>query len=231
LKSPESNVAEKRLAAERAAELVEDGMTIGLGSGSTAELFVQALGVRIAAGLTVRGVASSMRTAAVAHEVGLPLVDLDGPLDLAVDGADAIERSTLNAIKGLGGALTREKLVALAARRFVLAGDHSKLVERLADRRTTLPVPVEALAFGWRLTSRRLEALGQPVLRSRDGAPAVTDNGNVILDVHDLEITNPAELEARLNQIPGVVTNGLFARRGADVLLLGTREGVKTLTK
>lgn len=210
VKSPESNIEEKRQAAEAAAALVEDGMTVGLGSGSTAELFVRALGQRMVAGLRVQGVASSSRTARVAAEVGLPLIELDRRLDLAVDGADAIERGTLNAIKGLGGALTREKLVALAADRFVLIGDRSKLVERLCDRQAELPVPVEVLQFGWKITARRLEALGRPVLRMQANEPFITDNGNVILDLYAAPLDRPTDLATTLHALPGVIDHGLF---------------------
>jgi ribose 5-phosphate isomerase A len=229
LKSPGSNLGAKRLAAERAAELVEDGMTVGLGSGSTSELFVRALGERIADGLRINGVASSRRTEAVAAEVGLPLVDLTAPIDLAVDGADAIERGTLNAVKGLGGALTREKLVALAAHRFILVGDRSKLVDRLADRQTTLPVPVEVLAFGWKLTSKRLETLGGPILRERDGKPLITDNGNLILDLYLPPLDRPADLSAALHAIPGVVEHGLFLNLASLAIVAGP-EHVEVLT-
>ncbi|MGH9173085.1 MAG: ribose 5-phosphate isomerase A, partial [Vicinamibacterales bacterium] len=161
----ESGVELKRQAAERTAELVEDGMWIGLGSGTTAEQFVRAIAPKVAAGMRLTCVATSGRTERLANELGIPLVDLDGELDLAIDGADAIELGTLSAIKGRGGALTREKIVALAARRFVLVGDTSKLVDRLAQTSPTLPLPVETLEFGWRMTRRRLASLGDPVLR------------------------------------------------------------------
>lgn len=229
MKSPESHREEKRLAAGRAAELVEDGMTVGLGSGSTAEFFVRALGERIASGLRVCGVASSRRTEVIAAEVGLKLAELDRPIDLAVDGADAIERGTLNAIKGLGGALTREKLIALAARRFILVGDHSKVVERLADRQATLPVPVEVLAFGWKLTAKRLDTLGRPVLRERDGQPAITDNGNVILDLYMPPLERLADLATALHAVPGVVEHGLFLNIASQAIVAG-ENGIEVLT-
>lgn len=223
-----SAIEAKRLAAAAAAELVEDGMTVGLGSGSTAELFVRALEHRIAAGMHIRGVASSRRTAAVAGEIGLPLVELEAPIDLAVDGADAIERGTLNAMKGLGGALTREKLVALAARRFVLVGDSSKLVDRLADRQGILPVPVEVLAFGWRLTARRLEALGRPVVRERDGRMTLTDNGNPIVDLYDAPLDRPDDLAVAIHAVPGVVEHGLFLHVATTAIVAGP-DAVETL--
>lgn len=229
MKSPESNVEAKRLAAEAAVLLVEDGMTVGLGSGSTAEFFVRALGERIAGGLRVHGVATSHRTERIAAEVGLPLVELAGPIDLAVDGADAIERDTLNAVKGLGGALTREKLVALAARRFVLVGDDSKLVDRLSDRREILPVPVEVLTFGWTLTAERLAVLGRPVRRMAANAPVVTDNGNYILDLYLPPLDRPDDLATTLHALPGVVEHGLFLHM-ASLALVADAECVQPLT-
>ncbi|MEX1157747.1 MAG: ribose-5-phosphate isomerase RpiA [Thermomicrobiales bacterium] len=206
----ESGDEQKRRAAERAAELVEDGMSVGLGSGTTAELFVRALAPRVAAGLRLRCVATSGRTELLANQLGIPLVDLSAQLDLAVDGADAIERGTLAAIKGRGGALTREKIVAQASGRFVLVGDGSKLVERLSDVSPSMPVPVEALQFGWRMTRLRLAALGDPILRERGGAPFVTDNGNVVIDLYSSPLDRAADLAVSISGIPGVVDHGLF---------------------
>ena len=206
---PALRLADKQLAAARAAILVEDGMALGIGSGTTAAEFVRALAPRVAAGLRVRGVATSERTAALARQLGVPLGDLDGPLDLAVDGADAIERDTLHAIKGLGGALTREKLVALAARRFVLIADRGKLTARLVDR-PDLPVPIEVLPFGWRLTHARLRALGDPVVRMRGDASVITDNGNLLLDLFHADLRDPEALARALDRMPGVIEHGLF---------------------
>ncbi|HUG13895.1 MAG TPA: ribose-5-phosphate isomerase RpiA [Thermomicrobiales bacterium] len=200
----------KRRAAHHAARLVENGMFIGLGAGTTAEQFVRAVGERVAAGLVISCVASSERTASVAREVGLPLVEMTGPIDLAVDGADAIERGSLSAIKGLGGAHTREKLIACAARQFVLVGDDGKLVPRLADVLPAIPVPVEVLTFGWRMTRSRLSVLGEPVLRVRDAAPFKTDNGHYILDLYQPDLSDPPRLGALIANIPGVVEHGLF---------------------
>jgi ribose 5-phosphate isomerase A len=212
----------KRLAARRAAELVEDGMVLGLGSGSTAEQFVWAVGERIASGLTVSGVATSSRSARIATEAGLPLVDLDGPIDLAVDGADAIERGSLSAIKGLGGALTREKLVAMSARRFVLVGDASKMVERLSDVLPSIPVPIEILRFGWPMTRSRLAVLGEPVLRVREDCPFVTDNGNYILDLYQADLTDPPRLGHLVDAVPGVIEHGLFLSIASLAIVSGT---------
>jgi ribose 5-phosphate isomerase A len=201
---------QKRRAAEQAATLVEDGMTIGLGSGTTAEQFVRAIAPRVAEGLRLRCVATSSRTERLAAELGIALVDLDDELDLAIDGADVVERGTLHAIKGRGGALTREKIVALAARRFIIVGDSSKVVDTLADALPVMQVPVEVLPFGWQMTRRRLAALGDPILREREGAPFVTDNGNLVVDLYNAPLDRPADLSTAISAIPGVVEHGLF---------------------
>lgn len=211
----------KRVAAWRAAELVEEGMVIGLGSGTTAEQFVRAVGNRMAQGLRVTAVASSQRSARLAQEVGLPVVDLTGSVNLAVDGADAIERGSLAAIKGLGGALTREKLIAQNAERFVLVGDDGKLVERLADALPATPVPVEVLTFGWPATRSRLSVLGEPVLRTRAGEPFITDNGNVILDLFAPDLSDPVRLGTLLDGVPGVVEHGLFLNLAVLAIVAG----------
>ncbi len=221
---------QKRQAAERAVALVEDGMSLGLGSGTTAELFVRAIAPRLRAGLRLRCVATSWRTERLANELGIPVVELDGELDLAIDGADAIERGSLAAIKGRGGALTREKIVALASRRFVLVGESSKLVAHLSDSLPTLPVPVEVLPFGWRMTRLRLAALGDPILRERGGVPFMTDNGNHILDLYNAPLDRPADLAAAISGIPGVVEHGLFIDM-ATLALVGDADGVVELRR
>lgn len=222
------NARSKRQVAETAARLVEDGMVIGLGSGSTAELFVQALGTRVAEGLRVRAVATSHRTESAARAAGIALVELDGPLDLAVDGADAVERITLSAIKGLGGALTREKVVAAAARSFVLIVDTTKVVDRLSEVYDRVPVPVEVLSFGWKMTARRLSDLGTPVVRERDGVPVTTDNGNMIVDLcHPVE-PDSHRLATAIDAIPGVVEHGLFLDMAARAIV-GSPEDVYDL--
>lgn len=211
----------KRAVAEAAIEHVRDGV-IGVGTGSTANYFITAL-ARLRGRLD-GAVASSEATAHRLQEAGIPLLDLNAIDELAlyVDGAD--EATTrLQLVKGGGGALTREKIVAAVARTFVCIVDDSKLVERLG----AFPLPVEVVPMARGHVARRIAALGgHPVLR--DGF--VTDNGNVIIDVHDLRIDEPAHLEGELNQITGVVCNGLFARRPADVLLVGGEQGVRTLT-
>jgi ribose 5-phosphate isomerase A len=221
---------QKRRAAEQAATLVEDGMTIGLGSGTTAEQFVRAIAPRVAEGLRLRCVATSSRTERLAAELGIALVDLDDELDLAIDGADVVERGTLHAIKGRGGALTREKIVALAARRFIIVGDSSKVVDTLADALPVMQVPVEVLPFGWQMTRRRLAALGDPILREREGAPFVTDNGNLVVDLYNAPLDRPADLSTAISAIPGVVEHGLFIDV-ATTALIGEPDGVVELRR
>jgi ribose 5-phosphate isomerase A len=221
---------QKIQAARHAAELVEEGMLLGLGSGTTAEHFVRALAPRVADGLRVRGVATSGRTERVAAEAGIWLADLDGPVDLAVDGADAVERGTLNAIKGLGGALTREKLVALAARRFIIVGGASKSVARLADSQPELGVPVEVLPFGWKVTRSRLSALGNPVLRVRGGGPFITDNGNLVIDLYGAALDDPTALGETIKRVPGVIEHGLFLGIAVLAIVAGDH-GIEELVR
>jgi len=218
------------MVAGRAADLVEEDMLVGIGSGTTAELFLRALEPRLRSGLRIRGVASSIRSERIAAEIGLPLVALTGTLDLAVDGADAIERGTLATIKGLGGALTREKLIADAAQRFVLIADDSKLFDRLSQAIDRVPVPVEVLSFGWQLTQERLSAFGTPVLRVGDGTPFVTDNGNFVLDLHVAFLDDPAVFGQTLHSMTGVVEHGLFVGM-ASLALVGSQRGVIELTR
>lgn len=200
----------KRQAALRAVALVESGMTLGLGTGSTAKHFVAELGRRLAAGAIegIRAVPTSSATARQAAELGIQLVELDATgVDLAVDGMDEYD-DALNAIKGLGGALLREKIVAAAAATFVLIGDSSKHVARLGDK---APVPVEVATFGWRRTTGTLEDLGAaPTLRLSRGEPFVSDNGNYILDCSFPGGLQPAQLARDLCDVPGVLEHGMF---------------------
>ncbi|MCX7672758.1 MAG: ribose-5-phosphate isomerase RpiA [Thiobacillaceae bacterium] len=211
----------KQAAAQAALDYVPAGV-IGVGTGSTANYFIDAL-----AGIKSRidgAVASSVATAERLKRHGIPVLDLNevGELEVYVDGADEITRH-LKMIKGGGGALTREKIVAACARKFVCIVDQTKLVDVLGR----FPLPVEVIPMARSYVARQLVKLGgHPVLR----AGFTTDNGNVILDVHNLNILDPVALEGEINQIVGVVTNGLFARRGADVCLVGTPQGVQTLT-
>ena len=214
---------DKKIAVALAAlEYVESGWVIGVGTGSTANHFIDGL-ARIKGKLD-GAVASSNATAERLKKHGIPVFDLNatGDLPLYVDGADEATKH-LHLIKGGGGALTREKIVAAASRKFVCIADDSKLVGVLGR----FPLPVEVIPMARSYVARQIVLLGgQPVLREN----FKTDNGNIILDVHNLEILNPVELEEKLDHLAGVVTNGLFARRPADVLLLASGQGVKTLT-
>jgi len=216
----------KRVAAEKALELVKDGMLIGLGSGSTSRYFTEGLGRLVSEGMKVRGVPTSRGTAELAAQVGIPIVtELVGPIDLAVDGADEVDPA-LNLIKGRGGALFREKLVAAAAKRFVVVVDESKLVKRLGVG----VLPVEVLPFLWRSTAERLTAMGVSlVVRGGEETPYITDNGNLILDVSgEGEINHPAELALELKKIVGVVEHGLFVDMTDTVIVAGP-EGPKAM--
>jgi len=213
----------KQMAAEAAIAYVPDDCVVGVGTGSTVNHFIAALG-RIK-GRLQGAVASSEASAKLLREAGIRVQDLNssGDLDIYVDGADEVTEH-LHMIKGGGGALTREKIVAAASRKFICIADASKLVGVLG----AYPLPVDVIPMARSYVARQLVKLGgQPVLREG----FTTDNGNVILDVHGLTILDPIELEAAINQIPGVVTNGLFARRGADVLLLAGATGVRTLKR
>ncbi len=212
----------KKAVAEAALAYVESGWVIGVGTGSTANHFID--GLAKVKGKLDGAVASSVATAERLKKHGIPVLDLNatGDLPLYVDGADESTKH-LHLIKGGGGALTREKIVAAASKKFVCIADDTKLVDVLGK----FPLPVEVIPMARSLVARRIVELGgQPVLR--EGFK--TDNGNIILDVHNLSILKPVELEEKLDHLAGVVTNGLFARRPADVLLLGTDQGVKTLT-
>ena len=211
----------KRKAAEAAMQYVVQDEFVGVGTGSTVNHFIDLLaGIK---GKIEGTVASSVASAERLKKHGIPVFDLNavGDLSLYVDGADESSHH-LHLIKGGGGALTREKIVAAASKMFVCIADESKLVDVLGK----FPLPVEVIPMARSYVARQIVKLGgQPVLREG----FTTDNGNVILDVHNLKILNPVELEGKLNNIVGVVTNGLFALRPADVLILGTPSGAKTL--
>ncbi|MGN6388229.1 MAG: ribose-5-phosphate isomerase RpiA [Burkholderiaceae bacterium] len=215
----------KQAVAKAALDYVVADDIVGVGTGSTANYFIDALA---ACGPRVRGaVASSEATAARLRGHGIAVLDLNDveSMPVYIDGADEITAQGAM-IKGGGAALTREKIVASVARRFVCIADGSKLVERLGR----FPLPVEVIPMAAAAVSRRLVQLGgQPRVRTANGALAVTDNGNLIVDVNGLSIADPAALERTINDMPGVVTVGLFALRGADVCLLGTTDGVRTL--
>ena len=211
----------KKASAEAALEYVESGMIVGVGTGSTANYFIDGL-ARIK-GKLEGTVASSEASAERLRGHGIPVLDLNsaGDLQLYVDGADETTRH-LHLIKGGGGALTREKIVAAASDKFVCIADDSKLVDVLGN----FPLPVEVIPMARSYVARQIVKLGgQPVLREG----FTTDNGNVILDIQNMSILDPVDLETKLDLITGVVTNGLFARRGADVFLMATSNGVEVL--
>jgi len=212
----------KKAVAMAALDYIESGSIVGVGTGSTANYFIDGL-----AGLKGKidgTVASSVASADRLKGHGIRVLDLNeaGQLSIYVDGADESTKH-LHLIKGGGGALTREKIVAAASDRFICIADESKLVDVLGK----FPLPVEVIPMARSYVAREIVKLGgQPVLREG----FTTDNGNIILDVHNMQIMEPVKLEETLNHITGVVTNGLFARRPADVLLLGGKDGVKTLS-
>ncbi|MCP4391655.1 MAG: ribose-5-phosphate isomerase RpiA [Gammaproteobacteria bacterium] len=213
----------KRIAAEAAIEYVKPGSVIGVGTGSTVNHFIDALAAKMAQQVKA-AVSSSEASSARLRGHGFKVVDLNeaGKLDLYVDGADE-SNAQLQLIKGGGGALTREKIVAAASAEFVCIADDSKLVDVLG----AFPLPVEVIPMARELVAGALRDLGGDP-RLRDGT--ITDNGNHILDLHGLQITDALGFETRINQITGVVCVGLFAHRPADVLILGTDDGVKTVT-
>lgn len=200
----------KAAAAESAAALVADGMIVGLGSGSTAALAVDAIGRRVREGLRITGIPTSEDTATQARALGIPLTSLSevSQIEMTIDGADEVEHETLNLIKGHGGALLREKIVANVTKRLVIVVDDSKLVEHLAQK---FPVPVEVVQFGWQATERQLVALGaKPSLRqSTDGKPFISDGGNYILDCAFGSV-DAKSLAKELDHIVGLVEHGLF---------------------
>jgi ribose 5-phosphate isomerase A len=218
----------KKAAAEWAAALIEDGMVVGLGTGSTASLILEPLAARIRLGLRIVGIPTSERTAEQARALGIPLSTLadHARVDLTIDGADEVEIGTLNLIKGRGGALLREKIVASASAQLVIVADESKLVERLGRGL----VPVEVVPFEWQSTARRIESLGaSPALRLRpDGGAFVTDGGHYILDCAFGPISSAGSLDRELNDMVGVVEHGLFLGL-ADQVGVGRAGGVEVL--
>ncbi|OQW36757.1 MAG: ribose 5-phosphate isomerase A [Nitrospira sp. SG-bin1] len=218
----------KQEAALRAVEFVHDGMVVGLGTGSTAKHMVLALGEKVRRGMKLRGVPTSAETAALARQAGIPLIDTENrwEIDVAIDGADQVDRD-FNLIKGGGGALLKEKIVAASAKQFIVMVDHTKQVAVLGG---SFPLPIEVIPFGWGSTAREIESLtkSRVVLRERNGVPFRTEAGNLIVDAHIDRIERPGELETALNLIPGVVETGLFVGR-TNVLIVGTPQGVHTV--
>lgn len=222
----DSDEAAKRAAGEVAAGMVEDGMTLGLGTGTTARWFIEAVGERVAQGLRVTAVATSLASAAQAARLAIPLVELSAEgVDLAVDGADTVDPD-LRLLKGLGGALVRERIVAAAAAQFVIVADDSKLRPALAGF-----VPVELLAFGWHHTMQLLSQTGAPFRLRLDpaGEPLRSDNGNLIADGEFGAIGDPEGLAAQFDAIPGVVGHGLFLGMADLVIVAGADRSVRRL--
>jgi ribose 5-phosphate isomerase A len=220
----------KRAAALRAIEEVEDGMVVGLGTGSTAAFVVEGLAARVAGGLQVVGVPTSERTAAQARRLGIPIATFaeHQRLDLTIDGADEVALGTLDLIKGLGGALLREKIVAAASNRLIIVVDQEKLVERLGEH---TPVPVEVAQFGWQVTAVKLAGLGCTPQRRYTGGeqPYVTDGGNYILDCRFGPLADPSLIERRIAKTVGTVESGLFVRCTSAVVV-ASMTGVEVLT-
>jgi ribose 5-phosphate isomerase A len=219
----------KRMSAERAIEFVSDGNVVGLGTGSTAKFAIEGLARRVREGLRIRGAPTSIATAKMAGEQGIEIVDLNdvAGVDITIDGADEVD-DDFNMIKGGGGALTREKLVALSSVRRVIIVDETKLVKTLGEK---WPVPVECLKFAWRYSSARLESLGCIAkLRLKDEKPFETDNGNYILDCQFGPIADAPRLEKEMKLAPGVVECGLFIGI-ATTLVIGSDDRVEIKEK
>ena len=199
---------QKKIVGEKAADFVEDGMVIGLGTGSTVYYTILKLGQLVKEGLSIKGIPTSTRTAELAKKLEIPLASFKEieQIDLAIDGADEVD-AHLNLIKGGGGALLREKIIAKAAQQFIVVAAPSKMVKTIGS----FPLPVEVVPFGAQLTETHIKEMGgKPKLRQLNGAPYLTDNGNYIFDCFFPNLSQPQELEISLNNIPGVVENGLF---------------------
>ena len=214
---------EKQNAARTAVDQIEDGMLIGLGTGSTAAFAISYLGEKVRSGLTISAIPTSEASKKQAQSEGIPLIDFETfpSIDLCIDGADEID-SELNMIKGGGGALLREKIVASSAKRYLIIIDSSKQVQILG----TFPLPVEVIPFGWQVVSRKLKEMNASLeLRKSGTQPFVTDEGNYILDCRFNSIPEVEQLETELNRIPGVVENGLFVAM-CDQLIMGKGDQV-----
>lgn len=217
----------KKRAAEKAVEAIEDGMTVGLGTGSTALFAIQKIGERVREGLRIGAVATSLDTEKMARELNIPLVSFAAvsTIDISIDGADEVDKNK-NLIKGGGGALLREKMVAYHSKIYLVIVDESKLVDTLGK----FPLPVEVLPFAAELTLKKLQEFGEARIRQAEGKSFTTDNGNFIVDLDAYPITDPQNLDNRLRQIPGVLETGLFSHTLVTHVLVGTKAGeVNTL--
>jgi ribose 5-phosphate isomerase A len=218
---------EKQISAEKAVEFIEDGMIVGLGTGSTVSFFLKKLGELVKNGLDIKGVSTSNNTTALALSYNIPLISLNeaDKIDLTVDGADEVDYD-FNGIKGGGGALLFEKIVASVSSRVIWIVDSSKLVKTIGK----FPLPVEVVSFGYKQALKKLEEMKlNPKLRLKDDEIYITDSSNYIIDLHIGYITNPKELETELNLIPGVVENGLFINI-VDKVIAGRKDGTDVLS-
>lgn len=220
----------KKLAGEKAVDHIDDGMVLGLGTGSTVEYTLKKLGKLCREGLKIKGIPTSLHTKRIAQEEKIPLTTLEeNPvIDVTIDGADEVD-SELNLIKGGGGALTREKIIAYNSKKVIIVIDDSKIVKALG---IDFPLPVEVVKFGWTSTKKSLEEFGCNIeLRKVMGdEPFITDNSNYILDCEFERIENPEQTEMKINSIPGVVENGLFIGL-VDEVIVGGKQGISTLDK
>jgi len=217
----------KKLAAEKAVDYVENGMILGLGTGSTVEYTLKKLGKMLKNGLDIKGIPTSLHTKKIAKMENIPLTTIEEhpEIDLTIDGADEVD-SELNLIKGGGGALTREKIIAYHSKRVIIVIDETKVVKALG---IDCPLPVEVVKYGWMQTKGKLQEYGCNIeLRKIMNDPYITDNSNYILDCEFERIEDPEKLEVDINNIPGVVENGLFIGLADDVIV-GSKQGIKTL--
>jgi len=217
----------KQIAGEKAVEYVKDGMVVGLGTGSTVFYAIKKISEGVKNGLDIIGIPTSVETEKLAKQIGIQLSTLEEHpvIDVTIDGADEIDKK-LNLIKGMGGALLREKIVASASKKEVIVADDSKLVDMLGTR---TPLPVEVARFGWSYAAKKISELGCNVgLRKKNGEVFITDNGNYILDCKFHQIDKPKEMEQKINLIPGVLENGLFIGL-ADVAVVAGEDGVRII--
>lgn len=217
---------EKKEVGEKAVEYVKDGMVVGLGTGSTVYYSISKLGQLVQQGLSIKGVPTSEQTKKLALELGIPIVTFGAieQIDLAIDGADEVD-TEFNLIKGGGGALLREKIIAYAAKTFIVVADSHKNVKTLG----AFPLPIEVVPFGHEITMKHIQKLGGTLsLRQKNEAPFYTDNGNYIIDSYFKEIKRPKDLERELNMIPGVVENGLFIGMAEKVITIDQQKNIVT---
>lgn len=219
----------KQIAGERATEYVKDGMVVGLGTGSTVYYTIKRLGMMVSEGLDIIGIPTSISSEKIANESGIKLSTLEEhpKIDVTIDGADEVDPN-FDLIKGMGGALFREKIVAFASDMEVIVVDRSKMVDILG---TKSPLPVEVSTFGWKQCLEKLKDLGcSPNLRMNEEKAVISDNNNHIIDCSFEKIENPVSLESRINNIPGVIENGLFLGI-TDIVIMGSEDGAKLFSK